>query len=92
MTIELATKGIVHPKCQLLGIEGGAMVYPKDKVSGIATKGIIQTRCYLVTKEEIADAVWEEPHGEHENELTFGGLMKVILKVASKVFIPIRKR
>ncbi len=60
MTIELATKGMVYPKCQLLGIEADAMVYPRDQVSGIATKGIIHTRCLLVTKEEIAIATRDE--------------------------------
>ena len=56
MTLELATKGIVYPKCQFLGVEAGAMLYPRDQVSGIATKGIVPTRCLLVTKEEIAIA------------------------------------
>ena len=81
MTTELVTKGIVHPKCQLINIEAGAMIYPKDKISGIATKGIIQTRCYLVTKEEIADAVDTKLSAEHGSGSWMG-----------KVLIPLIKR
>lgn len=60
MTLELATKGLIFPKCQLIGVEGGSMVYSKDQVCGLPTKGILQTRCILVTKEEIAIATRDE--------------------------------
>lgn len=73
---------------------------PDDFLSGSTDKTSLESRHGSgsweggggVTPAEIADAVWEEPHGEHVDTSTFGGLIHLILKAASKVFIPIRKR